>query len=102
MLGQLVGGLIGGHHDSKKVKGTVVMMKKNALDFTDLAGSLTDKIFEALGQKVSFQLISSVQSDPGKFITSHALYILHYFICYTDRIKIITKDGFNINFICVV
>ncbi|KAK4349222.1 hypothetical protein RND71_031977 [Anisodus tanguticus] len=58
-----------GHHDSKKVKGTVVMMKKNALDFTDLAGSLADKLFEALGQKVSFQLISSVQADPGFGVT---------------------------------
>lgn len=65
MIKNLVDGLI--HHDSsKKVKGTVVMMKKNALDFTDLAGSLTDKLFEALGQKVSLQLISSVQGDPGK------------------------------------
>ncbi|KAH0641784.1 hypothetical protein KY290_035174 [Solanum tuberosum] len=51
MFSNTVGELFGGHHDSKKVKGTVVMMKKNALDFTDLAGSLTDKIFEVLGQK---------------------------------------------------
>jgi len=76
-IGQIMGGreLFGGHDDSKKVKGTVVMMNKNVLDFTDLASSLTGKIFDVLGQKVSFQLISSVQSDPGKLRTSHALYI---------------------------
>ncbi|KAH0649219.1 hypothetical protein KY290_035173 [Solanum tuberosum] len=64
MIGQITSGLFGGHDDSKKVKGTVVMMNKNVLDFTDLASSLTGKIFDVLGQKVSFQLISSVQGDP--------------------------------------
>lgn len=43
------------------------MMKKNALDFTDIAGSVVDGVLEFLGQKVSLQLISSAHGDPGKF-----------------------------------
>ncbi|XP_009597615.1 linoleate 9S-lipoxygenase 6 [Nicotiana tomentosiformis] len=54
-----------GHNDSKKVKGIVVMMKKNALDFTDIAGSVVDGVLEFLGQKVSLQLISSAHGDPA-------------------------------------
>ncbi|XP_009787604.2 linoleate 9S-lipoxygenase 6 [Nicotiana tabacum] len=60
----IVDGLIG-HNDSKKVKGIVVMMKKNALDFTDIAGSVVDGVLEFLGQKVSLQLISSAHGDPA-------------------------------------
>lgn len=48
------------------------MMKKNALDFTDIAGSVVDGVLEFLGQKVSLQLISSAHGDPGKF---SALYV---------------------------
>ncbi|XP_059302515.1 linoleate 9S-lipoxygenase 6 [Lycium ferocissimum] len=80
MFKNIVDGLTG-HHDSKKVKGTVVMMKKNALDFTDLAGSLADKIFETLGQKVSFQLISSVHGDPANGLQgkrSNAAYLENF------------------------
>ncbi|OIS96210.1 PREDICTED: linoleate 9S-lipoxygenase 6 [Nicotiana attenuata] len=60
----IVDGLIG-HNDSKKVKGIVVMMKKNALDFTDIAGSVVDGVLEFVGQKVSLQLISSAHGDPA-------------------------------------
>ncbi|KAH0784553.1 hypothetical protein KY290_004151 [Solanum tuberosum] len=49
----------------KKVKGTVVLMKKNVLDFTDIKASAVDEVVEFLGKKVSFQLISSsVHDDP--------------------------------------
>ncbi|KAL3381890.1 hypothetical protein AABB24_001802, partial [Solanum stoloniferum] len=49
----------------KKVKGTVVLMKKNVLDFTDIKASVVDEVVEFLGKKVSFQLISSsVHDDP--------------------------------------
>ncbi|KAK4739244.1 hypothetical protein R3W88_002941 [Solanum pinnatisectum] len=56
---------ITGKNDRKKVKGTVVLMKKNVLDFTDIKASVVDEVVEFLGKKVSFQLISSsVHDDP--------------------------------------
>ena len=50
---------------NKKVEGTVVLMKKNVLDFNDFNASVLDRVRELLGQKVSFQLISAVNGDPG-------------------------------------
>lgn len=51
--------------ESKKIKGTVVLMKKNVLDTTDMKASFLDRIHEFLGKGVSLQLISSVHPDPG-------------------------------------
>lgn len=50
----------------KKVKGTVVLMKKNVLDFTDFHASFLDRLHELLGQGVSFHLVSSTVGDPSK------------------------------------
>ena len=50
---------------NKKVEGKVVLMKKNVLDFNDFNASVLDGFDELLGQKVSFQLISAVNGDPG-------------------------------------
>lgn len=52
--------------ESKKVKGRVVLMKKNVLDFNDFKASFIDRIHEFLGKGVSMQLISSVRPDPGQ------------------------------------
>ncbi|KAG6726748.1 hypothetical protein I3842_02G095000 [Carya illinoinensis] len=49
---------------SKKVKGTVVLLKKNVLDFKDVKASLLDRIHELLGKCVSLQLISSARPNP--------------------------------------
>lgn len=49
----------------KKVKGTVVLMKKNVLDFTDFHASFLDRLHELLGQGVSFHLVSSTVGDPN-------------------------------------
>ena len=49
------------------IKGTVVLMKKNVLDFNDLGASLLDRLPEFLGKRVSLQLISAVQHDPGQY-----------------------------------
>ncbi|KAL3728281.1 hypothetical protein ACJRO7_032950 [Eucalyptus globulus] len=51
---------------SKKVKGTVVLMKKNVLNFNDFNASVLDLVFELFGQKVSLQLVSAVHGDPEK------------------------------------
>ncbi|KAI8027473.1 putative linoleate 9S-lipoxygenase 5 [Camellia lanceoleosa] len=53
-------------HDEKKIKGTVVLMKKSLLDFDGFSLPLVDRIEEVVGQKVSLQLISAVNGDPGK------------------------------------
>uniref|UniRef100_A0A7N2L4T2 Lipoxygenase n=1 Tax=Quercus lobata TaxID=97700 RepID=A0A7N2L4T2_QUELO len=50
----------------KKIEGTVVLMKKNVLDLDDFNASVLDGFHEMLGQKVSFQLISAVNGDPGQ------------------------------------
>lgn len=41
----------------KKIKGTVVLMKNNVLDFNDFHASVLDRVHEFLGQGVSLQLI---------------------------------------------
>ncbi|XVF63141.1 hypothetical protein PTKIN_Ptkin09bG0065000 [Pterospermum kingtungense] len=51
--------------DKKKIKGTVVLMKKNALDMHDLKASLLDRVHELFGKRVSLQLISAVHTDPA-------------------------------------
>ncbi|XP_009610900.1 probable linoleate 9S-lipoxygenase 5 [Nicotiana tomentosiformis] len=56
---------ITGKDDGKKVKGTVVLMKKNVLDFTDINASVLDGVLEFLGRRVSLELISSVNADPA-------------------------------------
>ncbi|XP_050371801.1 probable linoleate 9S-lipoxygenase 5 [Argentina anserina] len=47
---------------SKKIKGTVVLMKNNVLDFNDFHASVVDRVHELLGQGVSLQLISGDSS----------------------------------------
>ncbi|KAI7747808.1 hypothetical protein M8C21_005344, partial [Ambrosia artemisiifolia] len=62
--------LSGKKHVSNKrttatVKGKVVLMKKNVLDFTDLGASIVDRAFELFGQHISIQFISATHPDPG-------------------------------------
>nr|AQZ55551.1 9-lipoxygenase [Mangifera indica]AQZ55556.1 9-lipoxygenase [Mangifera indica] len=44
--------------------GTVVLMKKNFLDFNDLSASVIDRVDELVGKRVSLQLVSAFNSDP--------------------------------------
>lgn len=50
----------------KKLRGTVVLMKKNVLELNDLKASVLDRFDELRGKRVLLQLISSVNCDPGK------------------------------------
>ncbi|KAI9187222.1 hypothetical protein LWI28_025710 [Acer negundo] len=52
-----------GGSQSQKIKGTVVLMKKNVLDFNDFNASLLDRFHELLGKRVSLQLVSAVNGD---------------------------------------
>lgn len=45
--------------EKKKIKGTVVLKKKNVMDVTDVGASVIDRIYELCGKGVSLQLISS-------------------------------------------
>ncbi|KAF4369696.1 hypothetical protein F8388_015783 [Cannabis sativa] len=49
---------------SGKIKGNVVLMKKNVLDFNDFNASFLDRVHELFGQRVSLQLVSAVNGDP--------------------------------------
>ena len=59
-----------GVNKSKKIKGKVVLMRKNVLDFNNLASSAVDSVTEFLGQGVSVQLVSASKADPGLFLIS--------------------------------
>ncbi|KAL2325272.1 hypothetical protein Fmac_024330 [Flemingia macrophylla] len=48
----------------RRVKGRVVLMEKNVLDFKDFSASLMDRLHEFLGKRVSLQLVSAVKVDP--------------------------------------
>ncbi|OMP04940.1 Lipoxygenase, partial [Corchorus capsularis] len=63
--GNVVNGIIGGKNEPQKIKGTVVLTKKNFLDFNALASSAMDNVYELLGQKVTLQLISADTADPA-------------------------------------
>ncbi|XP_047954601.1 probable linoleate 9S-lipoxygenase 5 [Salvia hispanica] len=63
MLKGIVDTLTGKHEEEKKIKGRVVLMKKNVLDFNDLGASILDRLHELVGQTVTLHLISSVHSD---------------------------------------
>lgn len=56
---------ITGEHEGRTIKGTVILTKKNVLDFNDFNASILDKFHELFGRKVSLQLISAVNADPG-------------------------------------
>ncbi|KAK1440488.1 hypothetical protein QVD17_06316 [Tagetes erecta] len=66
-----VGKLLFGKSDAKKkssrvqVKGKVVLMKKNMLDFNDLGASVMDRAYELFGQHISIQFISATHADTG-------------------------------------
>ncbi|KAI5587325.1 hypothetical protein POPTR_005G032650v4 [Populus trichocarpa] len=65
--------------DSKmKIKGTVVLMKKNVLEFNDFPASVLDRGHELLGQGVSLQVISAAKSDPPGIYTT----VLSSFCCW--------------------
>ncbi|KAK2999071.1 hypothetical protein RJ639_024030 [Escallonia herrerae] len=62
MFRKILGG--NGGKSEKKIRGTVVLMKKNVLDFNDFNASVLDRVHELLGEKVSLQLVSAVHADP--------------------------------------
>ncbi|CAK8544648.1 unnamed protein product [Lathyrus sativus] len=65
-LRKTLANVLGSHDEKKKMmRGKVVLMKKNVLDFNDFSASIIDNIHELLGKKVSLQLVSEVKLDHG-------------------------------------
>ncbi|XP_051127960.1 probable linoleate 9S-lipoxygenase 5 [Andrographis paniculata] len=57
-------GIDGGDGGERKIEGTVVLLKKNVMDVTDVGASILDRFHELFGKGVSLQLISAVHGDP--------------------------------------
>lgn len=74
---------ITGKDDGKKVKGRVVLMKKNVLDFTDVTASVLDGVLEFLGQRVSFELISTSLHDGQYYF--FVIFLMLAFLYYCSR-----------------
>jgi linoleate 9S-lipoxygenase len=74
--------------DSKmKIKGTVVLMKKNVLEFNDFHASVLDRGHELFGQGVSLQVISAAKSDPPGIYNSSfiILLLIQYFVPFQSH-----------------
>ncbi|ONK55907.1 uncharacterized protein A4U43_C10F2180 [Asparagus officinalis] len=54
-----------GGNEKAKIKGTVVLIKKNVLGSSDFNASILDNIYELVGKHVSFELVSATVSDPN-------------------------------------
>ncbi|KAE8652023.1 hypothetical protein Csa_023391 [Cucumis sativus] len=50
----------------QKIKGQVILLRSNSLDYNEIQSSVLDNISEFWGAKVSFQLISSENGDRSK------------------------------------
>lgn len=61
IIGDLTGGL-----KNAQLKGSVVLMRKNVLDFNDFGATVVDGITEFLGRGVTCQLISSTFVDSSE------------------------------------
>ena len=66
--------------EEKKIKGEVVLMKSNVLDFNDFHASFLDRLHEFLGQRVSLQLVIAVHGDHSKFSLSSFINIISLFL----------------------
>ncbi|KAL4370191.1 hypothetical protein AHAS_Ahas06G0041100 [Arachis hypogaea] len=64
MLKKVVNCLACNNEEDKRIRGRVVLMKKNVLDFNDFTASILDRVHEFVGQRVSLQLISATNVNP--------------------------------------
>ncbi|GMI80072.1 ARABIDOPSIS LIPOXYGENASE 1, lipoxygenase 1 [Hibiscus trionum] len=88
-----------GGNTSENVKGTVSLMKKNALDLKDLGASFLDDFDELLGNRVSFQLISAANGDAANGFRGKVgkpAYLQHW--SFTGISPVAGESQFSINF----
>lgn len=69
MLHNILNAFTGDKSNRHQVEGTVVLMKKSVLDFNDFTASMLDGLHEFVGKGVSLQLVSTVNTDSGYFIS---------------------------------
>ncbi|XP_057992070.1 probable linoleate 9S-lipoxygenase 5 [Hevea brasiliensis] len=83
----------------RKIKGKVVLMKKNVLDFDDIKASCLDRFRELFGKGISIQLISAVHRDPANDLLGKLGKVAHL-EKWVTRITPITAGEieFDINF----
>ena len=55
----------GGESNKVAIHGTVVLIKKTVLGFNSFHASVLDQVHEMVGRKVSLQLVSAENGDPG-------------------------------------
>lgn len=83
---------------SKKINGTVVLRRKNVLDWTDLGASCLDRVYELLRKGVTLQLISAVHGDQAngnRGILGKPAYLENW----NENISVTDRDAsFNITF----
>lgn len=70
MLEKLLGSVCGKTREEpkteeRKIRGTVLLMKKNVMEMTDVGASFLDRVHEIVGKGVTLQLISASHADPG-------------------------------------
>ncbi|RWV83218.1 hypothetical protein GW17_00055206 [Ensete ventricosum] len=63
----MVSHIVGSGSHGVKVRGTVVLIRKNVLGFNDFGGTVIDNVLELLGRCISFQLISATVGDPSRW-----------------------------------
>ncbi|XWS64537.1 hypothetical protein CRYUN_Cryun05aG0012600 [Craigia yunnanensis] len=61
--GNVVNEVTGKNKSKKTIRGSVVLVKKNVLDFTSVYGTAADSVYEFLGQGVTLQLVSAENAD---------------------------------------
>ncbi|KAE8705564.1 Linoleate 9S-lipoxygenase 1 [Hibiscus syriacus] len=84
---------------SEKIKGTVILMKKNALDLKDLGASVLDGVDELIGNRVSLQLISAENGDAANEFRGKVgkpAYLEHW--SFTDISPVAGESKFSVNF----
>ncbi|PPD89159.1 hypothetical protein GOBAR_DD13881 [Gossypium barbadense] len=65
-VGNVVGDITGLNKPSKNtITGSVVIVKKNVLDFTAVHSTVADSLFELLCNQVSLQLVGAENPDPA-------------------------------------
>ncbi|XP_022720104.1 linoleate 9S-lipoxygenase 6-like [Durio zibethinus] len=64
-VGKVVNGVTGNKKSEKTITGSVVLVKKNVLDFTAVLSTVADGVFELVGQGVTLQLVSAENADPA-------------------------------------
>ena len=78
MLHSMIGANTG-ENNRILIRGTVVLMKKNVLHFTDLWSSIIDRVYELVRKRVSLQLVSAVHADPSECFSFFFFLFLYFF-----------------------